>query len=626
MNLFTGESETSLEERVLPYDRESDSAPPAQVLLTGTGREVLIVHGDGRAERIDARDPANATVAEVVDLTPEEGERLTSTTFLVGRSTLITGSDRGVIRAWFDAPREDGATPDGKALVEAHTMRGPNTPVVHLAASPRSRLIVATFGDGTVQAYHVTSESRLLELDATDIGSPFGARILPKEDHVLAFGSAGLKSWEVDFRSPEASFSSFFRPVWYETYPGPQHVWQSEGASDAFETKLGFVPLVYGTIKATFYSMLFGTPLALLAALFTSEFLDRRLRAPIKSSIEMMASLPSVVLGFLAGLVIAPFAQTALPAILAAIVTVPLALLLGAHLWQFLPTERRSAWSGWQRVVAMAAALPVGVLAAAWVGPGLERLFFAGSIELWLGGKGAHSIGAWGLLLLPVSVLLVTLVGGRGYAAFLARRGESWTRGRTARVDLLKLGVGLVATLGVAFGVGGLLEVSGFDPRGSLLDTYDPHNALLVGFVMGFAIIPIIYTLAEDALSSVPEHLRLASLGAGATPWQTAVRVVLPTATSGLFSAVMIGLGRAVGETMIVLMATGNTPIMEINPFSGFRTLSANIAVELPEAVQGSTHYRALFLAALVLFAMTFVLNTCAETVRIRFRKRSSRL
>jgi phosphate transport system permease protein len=95
---------------------------------------------------------------------------------------------------------------------------------------------------------------------------------------------------------------------------------------------------------------------------------------------------------------------------------------------------------------------------------------------------------------------------------------------------------------------------------------------------------------------------------------------------SGLFSAIMIGLGRAVGETMIVLMAAGNTPIMEMNIFNGFRTLSANIAVELPEAVVNSTHYRTLFLAALVLFLMTFVLNTLAEIVRLRFRKRASEL
>jgi phosphate transport system permease protein len=160
----------------------------------------------------------------------------------------------------------------------------------------------------------------------------------------------------------------------------------------------------------------------------------------------------------------------------------------------------------------------------------------------------------------------------------------------------------------------------------SPLDIYVQRNALIVGFVMGFAIIPIIYTLSDDALSSVPEHLRSASLGAGATQWQTATRIIIPTAMSGLFSALMIGLGRAVGETMIVLMALGNTPIMDWNIFNGARTLSANIAVELPEAVRNSTHYRTLFLAALVLFTMTFVLNTVAELVRLRFRKRAYQL
>jgi phosphate transport system permease protein len=95
---------------------------------------------------------------------------------------------------------------------------------------------------------------------------------------------------------------------------------------------------------------------------------------------------------------------------------------------------------------------------------------------------------------------------------------------------------------------------------------------------------------------------------------------------SGLFSATMIGLGRAVGETMIVLMAAGNTPVLELNIFNGFRSLSANIAVELPEAVRNSSHYRTLFLAALVLFLMTFLVNTVAEAIRQRFRKRAFQL
>jgi phosphate transport system permease protein len=102
--------------------------------------------------------------------------------------------------------------------------------------------------------------------------------------------------------------------------------------------------------------------------------------------------------------------------------------------------------------------------------------------------------------------------------------------------------------------------------------------------------------------------------------------VVLPTASPGIFSAVMMGFGRAVGETMIVLMATGNSPVVNFNIFEGMRTLSANIAVELPETAVGSSHFRVLFLAALVLLALTFIVNTLAEIIRQRLRERYSNL
>jgi phosphate transport system permease protein len=153
---------------------------------------------------------------------------------------------------------------------------------------------------------------------------------------------------------------------------------------------------------------------------------------------------------------------------------------------------------------------------------------------------------------------------------------------------------------------------------------YDQRNALVVGFAMGFAIVPIIFSISEEALSNVPRHLIAGSLALGATRWQTLVKLMLVSASPGIFSAMMIGFGRAIGETMIVLMATGNTPIMDWSLFNGFRTLSANIAVEIPEAPHGGTLYRILFLAAVLLFIFTFLINTVAEIIRQRLRTKYS--
>jgi phosphate transport system permease protein len=263
-----------------------------------------------------------------------------------------------------------------------------------------------------------------------------------------------------------------------------------------------------------------------------------------------------------------------------------------------------------------------GVLIAALLGEPLERLIFAGDVKQWLHGEIGTSFGAWLMLFVPLSSLAIAASASRWLDPAIMRVAGNWSSERFGAVELLRFAMLVIIAFAIASLVSWLLTVSGFDPRGTYVGTYVQRNALVVGFVMGFAIIPIIYTLADDALHAVPESLRSASLGAGATQWQTAVRVVVPTAMSGLFSAVMIGLGRAVGETMIVLMAAGNTPIMQLNIFNGFETLSAAIATEMPEAVRGSTHFRTLFLAALVLFGLTFIVNTVAELVRLRFRRR----
>jgi phosphate transport system permease protein len=138
-------------------------------------------------------------------------------------------------------------------------------------------------------------------------------------------------------------------------------------------------------------------------------------------------------------------------------------------------------------------------------------------------------------------------------------------------------------------------------------------NAFVGGIAMGLAALPIIYTLTEDALTAVPKTYTEASLGLGASRRQTAFYVVLPAAVPGIFAAVVLGIGRIFGETMIALMATGNAAMISMNPFDSVRTLSATIGAEMAEVVFGDTHYSVLFLIGSLLFIFTFALNALAE-------------
>lgn len=622
-NILTREVTQVINDATVPYDVR-DRTPPAHLLMSGLGDTVYLVWSDGLAWRYDTRLLKEAHLVEEIDLVPEDGAELTVIEFLIGKTSLLVGDSQGQVGAWFRIKPQRAQTTDGALLVRSHLLSGPSSSVTALSVSARSRLVLVGHADGTARVHQVTSHKLLAEVSAGD--QPIAlANLAPKDDGLYLLSGGRLHRWSMDPRHPEATMAALFAPVWYEGYAQPEHVWQSSSGTDDFEEKFGLYPLIFGTIKATVYSLLFGVPLALLAAIYTSEFLHPRAKAAIKPAIEMMASLPSVVLGFLAALVIAPFVENVVPAVLTLFIALPIMFLLGAYGWQMLPQEAMLRLSRWRFGFIFALA-PVGIAAAWLLGPLVERVLFAGDIKIWLDGQIGSGLGAWMILLLPLSAILSGVTMSRVVNPWLRPRSRLWSRRRTAAADLIKFAAALAGSLLVAWIVSFLLTAVGFDPRGSFIGTYVQRNALIVGFIMGFAIVPIIYTIAEDALSTVPDHLRAASLGAGATRWQTAVRIVLPTAMSGLFSAVMIGLGRAVGETMIVLMAAGNTPVMEWNMFNGFRTLSANIAVELPEAVRNSTHYRTLFLAALVLFALTFILNTIAEMVRLRFRRRAYQL
>ena len=679
-------------------DYQARNEPPAWVTLTGLGDNLYLIWRDGILHRYDTRDLNHVFAVETVDLSPEAGVTIETLDFMIGKTTLLVGDRKGALTGWFRV-RPDGIehdpeltvtlraidfdaqgqnrgapqpvrvadieTPDALALVPVKHFAAPpgNAPVTALASSQRKRMFTAGYADGRIRVFNATIQRLLLDKHLPDRAPVDRVRFNPRDNGLIGIGGGGVTLWHLDAPHSEASWAGYFRPIWYEGYAEPRHVWQSTGGTDDFESKFGIMPLVFGTVKATVYSMLFAIPLALLGAIFTSEFLHPRIKARIKPTIEMMASLPSVVLGFLAGLVVAQFVESRVPAVLMALLTLPFTLLVASYCWQMLSRAFQMRFTG-LRFPLMLLAIPVAIWLAGVVGPRFERTFFeveildaevaaqlvaerdAADVEhgaegvvlrdfrTWLSAHRqdaadpifrSRAIGGWLILITPLCLLVSAFCSVRFVNPWLLQHTRRRSRLEFALLDFARfLLVGLGGLL-LALVLAWLLGLVA-DPRGGVLDQYVQRNALIVGFIMGFAVVPIIYTIADDALSAVPEHLRSASLGAGATRWQTAVRIIVPTAMSGLFSAVMIGFGRAVGETMIVLMAAGNTPIMEWNLFSGFRTLSANIAVEMMEAVEGSTNYRTLFLAAVMLFGLTFVINTLAETVRMRYRRRAFEL
>lgn len=250
-----------------------------------------------------------------------------------------------------------------------------------------------------------------------------------------------------------ANMRAFFfaeTPVWQPTSEVP---------------KLSFVPIMLGTLKATVVGLLFACPVGVAAALFSSEFAPPRLREVIKPLIELLAGIPSVVMGFFALLVLATWLQDAF--------------------------------------------------------------------------------------------------------------------GFTYRL-----------------------------------------NAVNAGLALGFALVPIVYTISEDGLSAVPRAFREASLALGATRFQTAWKVVLPAAAPAVFASFVLAFGRAIGETMILLMAGGNAAIASISLLDPLRTLSATIAAEMGEVVVGSEHYGALFFMGTLLFVITFISNSVGQWVIRGMRKR----
>ena len=531
VNFITEEVELSEQREALPFIADVKS-----LLLSGNQRYLYVATRSGDMTEFDLRDFDDIRVKDNIALLKDDAE-LVSMSYLLGKTSIMVADTSGLVSQWFNV--RDDATNDEK-LTFIRNVKQPIA-LVNVAMEQRRKGFATVDERGLVAIYNATSTRQVINEKLSDET----ARLIsfaPRANGLLLEDGKGLSFFHVDNEHPEVSWSSLWNQVWYEDYQEPTFTWQSSAANNDFEPKYSLMPLAFGTLKAAFYAMLMAVPLAICGAIYTAYFMAPALRRKIKPVIELMEALPTVILGFLAGLFFAPFLEENLAATFSILVVLPVGILLFAYLWSRLPTNIR--WlvpDGWQPLLL----IPV-IVFLAWLclalSPTIELTFFGGNVRGWI----THDLGI----------------------------------------------------------------------------TFDQRNALVVGFAMGFAVIPTIFSITEDAIFSVPKALTQGSLALGATYWQTMTRVVLPTASPGIFSAVMIGMGRAVGETMIVLMATGNTPIMDFNIFEGMRTLAANLAVEVPESEVGSSHYRILFLAAFVLFLFTFFVNTIAETVRQHLRKK----
>jgi phosphate transport system permease protein len=511
-----------------------------KLVLDGFGKRLVAGTEQGELLEWSLRDGEETNVRRMA--VGEPGDAVTALTYLNGERTLVVGTQAGQVMTW--VPMDERKARTIVPFRKVFTFQAHVGAVQAISPSQRDKGFLTADSQGNVILHHATTGRTIMEFDGVSTETR-ALRFSPKANGGAWLGADGrLRTFSIDNPHPEITFQALFFPVTYEGYEEPERIWQSSSGSDDFEPKFGMMPLIFGTLKGTIYAMILAIPLAVMGAVYTAMFMHPHLRAIVKPGIEIMAALPSVVLGFLAGLWFAPLLEKIFPAVVAGILMLPVMIGLVCLLWQILPRSfaKLDRYGIDLLLIMVAVVVTVGMCLAsnAWI----EAVVFGGNYKQWL-------------------------------------------------TDHL----GLV---------------------------YDQRNAIVISFAMGFAVIPIIFSIAEDSLSNVPRHLVAGSLALGATKWQTLTRLVLISASPGIFSALMIGFGRAVGETMIVLMATGNTPIVDWSVFNGFRTLSANIAVEMPEAPHGGTLYRVLFLSGLILFAFTFGINTMAELIRQRLREKYS--
>lgn len=340
-NLMTGKVSSNGQVYTLPALPNGARAEFVQV--DQTARHLVVADDRSQLHIYDIANPASAVLTDSV---PTERGQVTAMEFLVGTGSLVIGTDTGSVSQWL-------LVRDPQNVYHVQPARDfeslPGAVSVITPEYTRRGFLVGD-NQGYLGIYHGTASRTLLVEQVTETAisqlaiSPINRKLLILDD------SGQVSVSEIWNEHPEISFSSLWQKVWYEGRAEPDYVWQASSGGDEFESKMSLVPLSLGTLKAALFAMLFAIPLGIMGALYTAYFMTPKMRGLVKPTIEIMEALPTVILGFLAGLWLAPFLENHLPAVFSILVLMPLVMVLVGYGWAHLPQSIRHRVSdGWKR-------------------------------------------------------------------------------------------------------------------------------------------------------------------------------------------------------------------------------------------------------------------------------------
>ncbi len=293
---------------------------------------------------------------------------------LLGGNSLLVGMDNGEIQQWMSVRKEEG----GRALHFIRNFQQHNKPVTFIAKEQQRKGFAASDTEGEITLFYTTSQRTLASINTAGAAIEHMAWSARAQNLIVIDSNNQIRLYDVHNEYPEVSWDVLWGKVWYEGYDEPDYIWQSSASTNEFEPKFSLMPLAFGTIKAAFYAMIFAVPIAILGAMFTAQFMAPRMRQTVKPAIEIMEALPTVILGFLAGLWLAPYVETHLAGIFTLLLVLPAGFILCAWLWGYVPGKSR--FEGWEAALLIPVVL-VLIWISSQVSVPIENLFFDGDLR-----------------------------------------------------------------------------------------------------------------------------------------------------------------------------------------------------------------------------------------------------